>query len=332
MSQESCDMIFAVLTKHFTRVGVTIVNELSDLDALVDGHPDLVFLGMEFIPVNPVLGLADPDKIWLSDYLDEHEILYTGSDSAAHELERTKPLAKQRVLDAGLKTAAYFVVGQDQALDINDVAQSFPLFVKPTNRGGGLGIDSSSVVHDFEQLCSKVKAISTQFRTDSLAEEYLPGREFSVAILQDKKSAKYMAMPIELIAPPDISGARLLSGKVKSSNTEQVLSVTDRNISAEVTSLAIDVFYALKARDYGRIDIRLDANGTPHFLEANLIPSLISGYGSFPKACVLNIGLEYEPMILRIANLGLARRAPKADDLEPNSLVSSELLFTNVTR
>jgi len=69
----------------------------------------------------------------------------------------------------------------------------------------------------------------------------------------------------------------------------------------------------LGARDYGRIDIRLDATGTPHFLEANLIPSLISGYGSFPKACVMNIGLEYEPMIMRIANLGLSRNI---DDFE----------------
>jgi D-alanine-D-alanine ligase len=192
------------------------------------------------------------------------------------------------------------------------------LFVKPTNRGGGVGIDSDSVVHSFEELSSKVRSITTGLRTDALIEEYLPGREFSVAILKDGYSSGFSAMPIELVAPPDKNGSRLLSGEIKASNAEQALEVTDGVVRSKVTELALDVFYALGARDYGRIDIRLDASGRPHFLEANLIPSLISGYGSFPKACVLNIGLEYEPMIMRIANLGLARSAKSIEDvLEP---------------
>ena len=146
-----------------------------------------------------------------------------------------------------------------------------------------------------------------QFQADALVEEYLPGREFSVAILKDEDTTAFQVMPIELIAPADSYGARLLSGQVKMSNSEQVLQVIDEAIKSKVTKLALDAFYTLGARDYGRIDIRLDAEGVPHFLEANLIPSLISGYGSFPKACKLNIGLEYGPMILRIAQLGLSR-------------------------
>jgi D-alanine-D-alanine ligase len=226
----------------------------------------------------------------------------------AHELERHKPLAKQRVLMAGLKTPAFYVIGQNQLLDESDLPLVFPLFIKPTNRGGGLGIDSDSVVHNFGQLRAKVGFITTVLQTEALIEEYLPGREFSVAILKNEHSADYTAMPIELIAPADQTGVRLLSSRVKSSNTEQALEVTDAVIKSRVNTLALDVFEALGARDYGRIDIRLDKYGVPHFLEANLIPSLISGYGSFPKACLLNRGLDYEPMILTIAKLGLAHR------------------------
>src|SRR5580658_6078285 len=104
MSEKSCVSILAVLSKHFTEVGVTIVNNLADLEALVDSRPDLVFLGMEFIPTDPALVLADLNKVWLSDFLDSHEILYTGSAQIAHELERNKPQAKQQVLEANLKT------------------------------------------------------------------------------------------------------------------------------------------------------------------------------------------------------------------------------------
>lgn len=315
MSQVSCDAVLAVLAKHFTTVRISTINDLSDLEVLVARGPDLVFLGMEFIPANPAMGMTDPDKIWLSDFLDAHEIAYTGSRQSAHELERNKPLAKQYILDAKLKTSAFCVIKQDKLFTKHDISLVFPLFVKPTNRGGGLGIDSESVVHNFDQLRLKVDAIATKFQTDTLVEEYLPGREFSVAILKDEDSTEFLVMPIELIAPPDSHGARLLSGKVKSTNSEKALQVMDEVIKSKVTKLALSAFNALGARDYGRIDIRLDAAGVPHFLEANLIPSLISGYGSFPKACIVNVGLEYEPMILRLARLGLARNINECEDV-----------------
>ena len=206
-----------------------------------------------------------------------------------------------------IDTSAFCVIGQNKIMNMEEVAMNFPLFVKPANRGGGLGIDSNSLVHNFEELLSKVRSINIKLSSDALIEEYLPGREFSVAILKEEISNEYIAMPIELIAPQDKFGSRILSGKIKSANTEQAIAVSDPIIRAKIVRLALNVFKALDARDYGRIDIRLDVNGTPQFLEANLIPSLISDYGSFPKACILNAKLDYESMILQIVNLGLTR-------------------------
>lgn len=307
LSQKSCDAILAVLAKHYAKVGVTTVNNLSGLEALVACGPDLVFLGMKFIPVNPELGLQDPDKIWITEYLDAHGIAYTGSDQRAHELESNKPLAKQRVLDMGLQTSPYYVVRQNQPQTVDKMTLAFPLFVKPTDRGCGIGVDSDSVVHNFEQLRSKIQLLATDLRADALIEKYLPGREFSVAILKVEDSASYMVMPLERVAPADEHGVRILSPEVKLADAGSSVKVTDKIIKAKVTALAINVFHALGARDYGRIDIRLDEFGTPQFLEANLLPSLISGYGNFPKACVLNIGLNHEQMILTIVRLGLTR-------------------------
>ena len=314
MSQPSGEAIFTILTKHYASVRITVVNNLSDLEAIVARNPDLVFLGMEFIPVNPTLGLRDPNKVSVAEYLDKHGIAYTGSGQAAHELERNKPLAKQHILDAGLKTASFCIIKQNQLPVSHDISLTFPLFIKPTNRGGGTGVDSDSLAYNFEQLLSKVHSVATNLKSDSLIEEYLPGREFSVAILKDQHSTEFSVMPIELIAPLDKKHARILSGKVKSANAEQAIEITDKVIKSKVTRFALDVFYALDARDYGRIDIRLDKHGVPHFLEANLIPSLISDYGSFPKACVLNIGLGYESMIMRITQLGLARNVDNTEE------------------
>lgn len=317
MSRRSRDAILAVLNRKYTKTGISIVNNISDLEALVASKPDLVFLGMKFIPMHPNLGFQDPNKIWISQYLDEHNIAYTGSTQQAHELELNKPLAKQRALDSGLKTSPFYVAKQNQPLHKQSIPLEFPLFIKPTDRGGGMGIDSNSVVYDFEALQTKVQSITKHCQSDSLIEEYLPGREFSVAILKNQHSPGFSVMTIEKVASPDKNGRRVLSQHVKSSDSVRDKIVTDKIIKAKISALALDVFYALGARDYGRIDVRLDKRGNPQFLEANLIPSLISGYGSFPKACVLNMNLDYESMILNIVDLALAR-AMSADEKVPH--------------
>lgn len=323
MSQKSCDAILVVLSKHFTSVGVATVNDFADLEALAITKPDLVFLGMKFVPMNPSLGLKDPEKIWVSDYLGQRGIPCTGSNQLANELERDKPMAKQRIIDANLATSAYFVVKQGQDLIEDDISLTFPLFVKPINRGGGLGIDSASVVRNIQQLRAKVKSIANELKTDSLVEQYLTGREFSVAILQDELSDEYLVMPLEKIAPQDENGERLLSGQIKSADSVRDAEVTDQDIKMSINSLAINVFHALGARDYGRIDVRLDDSGSPQFLEANLIPSLIRGYGSFPKSCLLNMDLDHEPMILRIVNLAFSRSNDICGD-ETESIMATD--------
>jgi D-alanine-D-alanine ligase len=307
MSQKSCDAIFGVLSKHYEKVGVTVLNTPADLEVLLSLKPDLVFIGMKFVVDDLSLDPKDAKKIWVSDFLDQHSITYTGSDRLANELERDKSIAKQRIIDSNLKTAPYIVVKRDQLIRDLKITLNYPLFVKPTDRGGGMGIDTESVVHNPNQLQDKINNISSRYLSDSLVEEYLTGREFSVAILKKEFSDEYMLMPVEKISPKDKNGDRLLSGEIKSADSVCDAEVVDENIRAKITKLAVNVFHALGARDYGRIDIRLDKSGEPNFLEANLIPGLIKGTGSFPKACLLNCDIDHEEMLLRIVKLAFNR-------------------------
>lgn len=307
ISQPSRQAIYDILTRHYTDVEIVLVDTVSDLRQLASSRPDLVFLGMKFIPSNPSLGINDPHKIWLSDYLESRGISCTGSTSQAHELELNKPLAKQAVVSSGLNTAPFFTVNWRTQQLPADTELGFPLFVKPTNRGGGLGIDDSSVVHNRQQLVSKVQQIANQHHSDSLVEQLLPGREFSVAILRQPQTMQYRALPIELVVEANQSGYAMLSSAVKSSNNERVSTVSDSRLAERISRLAIDAFKSIGGRDYGRIDIRLDQHGNPAFLEANLIPSLIRDYGSFAKACKLHLSLDHEDMIMKIVNLASAR-------------------------
>ncbi len=302
MSDTSCQSIYNVLISNFTSVGISIVNNIEDLLNVIHKRPDLVFLGMKYIPRS-----NENSVIWISEFLSSHGITHTGSDQRAIEYELHKPLAKERVKTSGIATSKSIVIPHDLKYNYANIQLQFPLFVKPASLGGGAGINGASKVHTINELHSQLAYINQNFESDILVEEYLPGREFSVALLHNLLTGGLDAMPIELSAPIDDNGKPELSQEIKTANLEVVLPVIDPVVRSLVTTLAKDAFNSLGGRDYGRIDIRMDDFGVPNFLEANLIPSLISGYGSFPKACVLNQNLEYTAMILRIVHIALRR-------------------------
>ena len=292
--------ILNVLEQEYNQVGITTINTLQDLERLVNLKPDLVFLGMKYVPDDsPVNG----KNIWIQEYLQEHGIATTGSNSTAHRIELDKSLAKECALDAGIVTSPYYVSRQNSNNDEHQLL-TFPLFVKPSDRGGGQGIDNYSVVHNALQLDTKIASITLNHNCDSLIEQYLPGREFSVAILYDEDTGVLHTMPLELIAPLNQDGDRFLSKAIKKADSESTKAIDDEKLRLSVNILALSIFRALGASDYGRIDIRLDADGVPNFLEANLIPSLLDKYGNFPKAAMLNKSMPHAEIISKIAKLG----------------------------
>jgi D-alanine-D-alanine ligase len=217
------------------------------------------------------------------------------------------------------------VVKVGQTFTGDNLSLRFPLFVKPTSLGGGEGVDTMSVVHNQGQLLAKVSSLAANHLSDILIEEYLPGREFSVAVLKDEVTGELTAMPIEMLPGQDVNGDKMLSQALKSAKLETpVQAVAEPGLRAELIDLAINAITALGARDYGRIDIRLDADGVPSFIEANLIPCLIRGSGNFPKACLINRGIGYQEMLLSIVELGLSRARPAFSGISgelPSSLM-----------
>lgn len=304
MAADSRLTIQAVLRKTYTKVGITIVNDMADLEKLVAKQPDLVVLGMKLILLDPTKEYDDSPKMWLSAYLEDRNISYTGSDTAALHLEFDKQLAKQRVIDAGLQSAAFFTAGINNPQLPHDL--NYPLFVKPTNRGDSKGVDEHSVVYNSADLESKVLSIHNELSSDALIEEYLPGREFSVAVIRHPNTNDLTAMPIEIISPVDANGHSFLSEAVKHADIEKVAPVHDAILLEKLDTLATGAFRALGARDYGRIDMRLDNNGNPSFIEANLMPGL-SNHGYLSRCFMLNERIGYDEMISTIVGLSAER-------------------------
>lgn len=306
MSEVSAQAIVATLKKHYTDVVMINIDTSADLDALLERAPDLAFLGLPSVPSDS----SPVDDLWISDKLETHGITHTGSTKTAHRLGVNKHLAKLQVMESGLQTSPFSIARIKDRAIVDDNSYVYPLFVKPSNKSGGFGVDKYSVVHNLKQLQSKITMVHELQHTDALVEQYLTGREFTVSVIFNKETGKLVAMPLEIIPTKDSNGDRMLSLEVKSSDVEEVIDVTDLNDRSKLIDFAVSVFKSLGARDYGRIDIRYDKDEIPHFLEANLIPSLIEDYGSFPRAYISNLGLTHEDMLLHLVQLAL-ERSPK---------------------
>lgn len=304
MARDSQLTIRNTLRKKYINVYIHIVNDFASLESLVAKKPDLVILGVKLILTQPEQGYEASPKVWLSDYLTQHGIAHTGSSTTALKIEFDKQDAKQCVIDAGLASPKYFTVRIGESFARHNL--NFPLFVKPSNRGDSKGVDEQSVVHTDAQLKHKLHNIHYDYESDALVEEYLSGREFSVAVIGTSGQGFLTAMPIEISTEPDSNGNRYLSETVKEADSETVSVVADQRLKASLQKLAIGVFGALGSRDYGRIDMRLDAQGNPSFIEANLMPGL-STHGYMARCLSMNVGTTYDNMIYEIVSLGLER-------------------------
>ena len=286
-----------ILSKRYRHVLIAEINSMDDLEQLVKRKPDLVFSGVKYFYFNN-------KKIWLNDYLEIFSIPYIASSKAALDNESDKNRAKNIMQLNKIRTADFFITNPGEHIKESSIPIKFPLFIKPITGGDSRGIDKNSLVFNFEEFTAKVLDIKLKLNTSSLVETYLAGKEYSVGIFEDSVDGSLRAMPIEIIVKKNIDGYCILDFDVKKNDEEEVVLVSDNEIFKKLSEIAKNSFIALGGKSLGRIDIKMDHLGEPHFVEANLMPGLRKGY--FYRSCVLNLDMSYDDMIFSIANTGLS--------------------------
>lgn len=303
MPQKTLALIKRALSAHYAKVEISIIHNEKDLNDVVRKNPDLVISGIKYLGFNDdSIQRNSKNKIWFSDFLDENNVKYMGSSKIALEFEFDKSKAKKKVGDSGIKTAASFIANPEQ-FKLNEIIIDYPLFIKPLFEGDSRGINSKSLVHNFKEYQEKILSIYDNQQTPSLVEKYLSGKEYTVGIIQDFENKTFKVNPAELLTRGNNQDIRFLGFDEKIANKELVLEINNETIKSLISNLALDSFKVLGAKGYGRIDIKMDGNGVPHFLEANLVPGL--GYGYFYRCYKLNGGISYEQMLLDIVGHSL---------------------------
>ncbi|MBU1432806.1 D-alanine--D-alanine ligase, partial [Myxococcota bacterium] len=226
------------------------------------------------------------------------DIPYTGSDAAALAVTLDKGLAKRLVREAGVLTPRWALIapGQPSPTDLR-----FPVIVKPNAEGSSKGISQTSVARDAAELAEALDALHQRYHAAGLVEEFLPGREFTVGILGDEAPQTLPIMEVRFHA--EAASLPIYSYEHK---TEADLSVSfdvpariDDALAERLRAVALASFEALGCRDVGRVDLRLDADGEPNFIECNPLPGLSPGFSDLCVAAEA-AGLDHAALIAAI--------------------------------
>jgi len=238
-------------------------------------------------------------------------IPYTGSGIFTMALSLDKKRTKETLLYNKIATPkSQLFRSLEEKLDPD---LEFPLIVKPNSEGSSKGIDDKSIVYNEEELKDNVKKIKEIYQDNALAEEFLPGREFTVALMEDKDGKIYKIPAVEIFVDKyeNSKGIYTYEHKyVKEKAENSDIAILNPELKEKIYDLAIKSFKAIECKDFGRVDIRCNAKGEPEVLEINPIPGLNPSEGEdfsyFSKACRLG-DIGYTSMINGIFLFALKR-------------------------
>ena len=231
--------------------------------------------------------------------LDLFEIPYTFSDPMVMALALHKDLTKTVVRQAGIPTPEFALVRQ--LSDVDAISLPLPLFAKPVAEGTSKGITADCRIQDRPSLRRVCAELLERLRQPVLVETYLPGREFTVGMAGTGPQAEVLGT-LEIVLLPHAE-AEVYSYVNKEQCEELVeyrLAPAEGDEEVQrAQAIALDVWRLLGCRDAGRVDLRSDAHGRPHFLEVNPLPGLHPQHSDLPILCS-QLGIAYVALIDRI--------------------------------
>lgn len=217
-------------------------------------------------------------------------IPYTHSGIAASAVAMDKALAKRVFASAGLPLAEGRVVSRDMLYAGDPLAR--PFVVKPVNEGSSVGV--AIIADDGEPITSARPGPWQDFAT-LLVEAYVPGRELSVAVLDDQ------ALGVVELVPE--GGFYDYRAKYTDGVTRHVMPAP---ISAQIEHMAMDAALTahrlLGCRGVSRSDFRYDdGGGEPGrlaLLEINTQPGMTPL--SLVPEIAAHVGIGFDDLVARL--------------------------------
>jgi D-alanine-D-alanine ligase len=140
---------------------------------------------------------------------------------------------------------------------------------------------------------------AAQKYAEILAEEFIPGREFTCGVLGEE------ALPVVEIVPNRDEFYTYDAKYAAGGSTHIVPARIDEDLAARLQMLALSVHRLIGLRDYSRTDFIVSTEGRPYILEINALPGL-TPTSILPDACGA-VGISYAALVERLVGYALAR-------------------------
>lgn len=270
-------------------------------DRLRENRPDICF--------NICEGhFGDSREAQVPAMLELLRIPYTGSKVLTLALCLDKPMTKRVLMWHELPTPAFQTFeNPDEPLDDDMV---FPLFVKPSREGTGMGVSARSIVRNEAELREQLRHIIEKYRQTVLVERFIPGREVTVGLVgnitgpaarrlprnfygapkRHTKPGDVKALgaepgvlflpPMEVDLEPYLQSDAVYSNRLKVDLADQINYLCPAPLDGpqveELNWLTAAVFRVTGCYDVARVDFRLDETDhyKPYVLEINPLPGL----------------------------------------------------------
>ena len=301
-SEETVDAIRDVLETDGHEV-IKLGGDTDLIDRLKKTSIDIVF--------NIAEGLQGRNReAHIPALLEYLNIPYTGSDPLTLSVTLDKSMAKRIVMSEGIPTPRFKKV--ERMEDLKDLNLKYPLFVKLCYEGSSKGVRSDSKIMDSRSLEEKSEWLFRTYGPPLLVEEFVRGPEFTVGVLGNENPTVLGVMQIEIKgSPPDEA---IYSLEVKREWEKRVFyhcpPSVDPLLLERIEEVALRSYRVLECRDISRVDIRVDENKTPHFLEINPLPGLSPVYGDLPIMAG-HMGWDYGRLVKTIFHHALRRNGLK---------------------
>jgi D-alanine-D-alanine ligase len=230
----------------------------------------------------------------LQGALEYLAVPYTGSGVMGSAIGMDKLRTKRLALAVGVPTADFVVLSGPQDFELALGRLKLPLIVKPATQGSSVGMTK------VERPADLATAFAAACALESLvfAEPWIPGKEYTVAILQEQ------ALPSIRIETPKTFYD--YEAKYFRDDTRYFCpSGLAASVEAHLKSLALAAFEAAGASGWGRVDFMMDAAGRPLLLEINTIPGMTS-HSLVPMAAHA-VGIDFAELAWRVLETSFTR-------------------------
>ena len=277
---------------------------LKSLHALPKLDCDLIF------NLSESFGGNDTADYNIAAYLELVGKPFTGTGSHGLMLAQDKSVAKKIFAFHGISTPVFARSFRGRLAFSHEL--HFPVIVKPMREDGSIGIEFNAVVSSIKELMERIDWLHEQFDSPILIEEYVEGREMYVGVLGNENPEALPVIELDLSKLPEgtprIAAAEVKWGKGTKAyrDTKSAIAndLSDDTVAA-LQQTAVAAYQALELRDYGRVDMRLQADGRIHVIEVNPNPWL-SSKAEFAMAA-RKAGRTYSRLVEEIVDLAMAR-------------------------